>query len=311
MDCSTPGFPVHHYLWEFAQTPLHRVKDAIQPSPPLLPSSPPALTFSQHQSLFQSVGSSHQVAKVLELQLQHQSFQDIQGWFPLRLTGLISLQSKGFSRVFSSTSVWKHQFFGSAFVMVQLSQPHMITGNTIALTIQVFAGKVMSLLLNTLSRFIIAFLPRNKHLLISRLRSPSIVILEPKKIKSVTVSIFSPFICCEVMGLEAMILVFWMLSFKPAFSLSPFTFVSRRWWGCSIVRLSRWRGSRDSQLSVPQRPHQWFPKARMFGCQISSQAAYFQLTVQCLVWGTCLQVLTNNTWMYIEFDKCSGCSVTF
>ena len=92
--------------------------------------------------------------------------------------------------------------------MVQLSQPHMITGKTIALTIQVFAGKVMSLLLNTLSRFVIAFLPRNKHLLISRLRSPSIVILEPKKIKSVTVSIFSPFICCEVMGLEAMILVF-------------------------------------------------------------------------------------------------------
>ena len=79
MDGSKPGFPVHHYLWEFAQTPVHRVKDAIQPSPPLLPSSPPALTFSHHQSLFQSVDSSHQVAKVLEFQLQHQSFQDIQG----------------------------------------------------------------------------------------------------------------------------------------------------------------------------------------------------------------------------------------
>ena len=85
----------------------------------------------------------------------------------------------------------------------------------------------MSLLFNMLSRFVIAFLPRSKRLLISWLQSPSTVILEPKKIKSVTVSIVSPSICHEVMGPNAMILVFWMLSFKPTFSLSSFTFIKR------------------------------------------------------------------------------------
>ena len=93
----------------------------------------------------------------------------------------------------------------------------MNTGKTIALTIQTFVGKVMSLLFNTVSSFVIAFLPRSKCLLISWLQSSSAMILEPKKIRSVTVSIFSPSICHEVMGLDVMILVFWMLSFKPAF----------------------------------------------------------------------------------------------
>ena len=85
----------------------------------------------------------------------------------------------------------------------------------------------MSLLLNMLSRLVIAFLPRSKHLLISWLQTPSTVILEPKKIKSVTVSIISSSICHEVMGSDAMILVFWVLSFKPTFSLSFFTFIKR------------------------------------------------------------------------------------
>ena len=86
MDC-TPGFPVHHQLPELAQTQVHRVGDAIQTSHPLFSPSPLAFNLSQHQSLFQWVSSSHQVAKVLEFQLQHQSFQ------PLGLPGLISLQS--------------------------------------------------------------------------------------------------------------------------------------------------------------------------------------------------------------------------
>ena len=98
MDCSTPGFPVHHQLLELAQTDVHRVGDTIQPSHPLSSPSPPAFNLSQHRGLFQWVSSSHQVAKVLELQLQHQSFQ----WFPLGLTALISLLSKGLSRVFSN-----------------------------------------------------------------------------------------------------------------------------------------------------------------------------------------------------------------
>ena len=96
----------------------------------------------------------------------------------------------------------------STSFMVQLSHPCMTIGKTIALTRRTFVGKVMSLLFNMLSRLVIAFLPRSKHLLISWLQSPSAVILEPKKIKSFTVSMVSPSICHEVMGLDAMILVF-------------------------------------------------------------------------------------------------------
>ena len=96
----------------------------------------------------------------------------------------------------------------SAFFLVQLSYPYMTTGKTIALTRWTFVGKVMSLLCNMLSRLVIVFLPRSKHLLISWLQSPSAVILEPKKIKSVTVLIVSPSICHEVMGRDAIILVF-------------------------------------------------------------------------------------------------------
>ena len=108
----------------------------------------------------------------------------------------------------------------SAFFTVQLLHPYMTNGKTIPLTRQTFVGKVMSLLFNTLSRFFITFLPRSKCLLISWLQSPSAVILEPKKIKYDTVSTVPPSISHEVMGPDAMIFVFWMLSFKPTFSLS-------------------------------------------------------------------------------------------
>ena len=101
----------------------------------------------------------------------------------------------------------------SAFFIVQLSHAYMTTGKNLALTIWTIVSKVIFLLFNMLSRSVITFLPRNKRLLISWLQSPSAVILEPKKIKSVTVSIVFPSICHEVMGLDAMILVFWMLSF--------------------------------------------------------------------------------------------------
>ena len=104
----------------------------------------------------------------------------------------------------------------SAFLIVQLSHPYMTTGKTIALTRWTFVSKVMSLLFNMLSRSVITFLPRNTHLLISWLQSPSAVILEPRKIKSATVSTVSPSICHEMIGLDAVILVFWMLSFKPS-----------------------------------------------------------------------------------------------
>ena len=115
----------------------------------------------------------------------------------------------------------------SAFFIVQLSHPYMTTGKTIALTRQTFVNKVMSQIFNMLSSLVITFLPRSKCLLISWLQSPSAVILEPKKIKSLSFSIVSPSVCHEVMGPDAMILVFWMLSFNPAFSLSSFTFIKR------------------------------------------------------------------------------------
>ena len=113
-----------------------------------------------------------------------------QDWSPLGWTGWISLQSKGLSRVFSNTTVQKHQFIGAqlSFFIVPLSHPYMTTGKTIALTRRTFVSKVMSLLFNMLSRLVITFLTRSKLLLISLLQSPFAVILEPRKIKSATVS---------------------------------------------------------------------------------------------------------------------------
>ena len=120
----------------------------------------------------------------------------------------------------SKVSIPQH----SACFVVQLSHPYMTAGKTRALTRWTFFEKVMFLLFNILSRLVITFLPRSKRLLISWLQSPSAVILEPRKLKSATVS---PSISHEVMGLDAMILFFWMLSFKPTFSLSSFTFIKR------------------------------------------------------------------------------------
>ena len=115
----------------------------------------------------------------------------------------------------------------SAFFTVQLSYPYMTTGKTIALTRWTLVGRVMSLFYNMLSRLVITFLPRSKRLLISWLQSPSAVSLEPRKIKSDTVSAVSPSISHGVMGPDTMIFVYWMLSFEPTFSLSSFTFIRR------------------------------------------------------------------------------------
>ena len=149
---------------------------------------------------------------------------NIQDWFTLGWIGWISLQSKGLSRVFSNTTVQKYQFFCTFFI-IQLSHPYVTAGKTIALTRWTFVSQVMSLLFNMLSSLVIIFLPRSKHCLISWLQSPSAVILEPKKIKSDTLSTVYPSISQEVMGPDALIFLFWMLSFKPNFSLSSFTFI--------------------------------------------------------------------------------------
>ena len=149
---------------------------------------------------------------------------NIQGWIPLELAGLTSLLSKRLSRVFCTT-IWKPSILQcSAFFMVQLSHPYITTRKTVDLTVQTLVGKAMSLLFNMLSSLVIAFLPRSKHLLISGLQSLSAEILEPKKIKSVTASTFPPSICHEVMGPDAMILVFkcWVSSQLFPFPLSFF-----------------------------------------------------------------------------------------
>ena len=143
----------------------------------------PSVSLSQHQGLFQWLSSSHQVAKVLELQLQYQSFQWI---FRVDLLAVQGTLKSLIQHHRSKASILWH----SAFFTVQLSHPYMTTGRTIAFTMQTFVGKVMSLLFNMLSRFVIAFLQRSKHLLISWLQSHSTVVLEPWKIKSVTVPLF-------------------------------------------------------------------------------------------------------------------------
>ena len=142
MDCSTPGLPVLHHLPEFAQAHLHWVNDAIQSSHPLLSSSL-VLNLSQHQGLLQTVFSSGGrstgvSASALVLPM------NIQGWLPLELTGLILL-SRGLSSTFSSTKIWKCQFFGIQRSLWSNSHPHMTTGKTTALTRWTFVG-MMSLL---------------------------------------------------------------------------------------------------------------------------------------------------------------------
>ena len=163
------------------------------------------------------------MAKVLELQLYQVLPVSFQDWFPLGWTDLISLQSKGFfSRVFSSTTIQKHQFFSAQPSL--WSSPHNHTCLLEKPYLWLYgslSAKVIFLLLNMPFRFVIGFPPRSKHLLISQLQSPSTVILESKKIKSVALSIVPLSVCHAVMGLDAMILDFWMLSFKPDFSLSP------------------------------------------------------------------------------------------
>ena len=205
---------LHRQLSELIQTHVHRVSADIQPSHPVIPfssclqSSPASGSFPTSQffaSGGQSIGVSGSTS-VLPM--------NIQGLFPLGWTGcmmdwldLLAVQGtlKSLLQHHSSkASILLH----SAFFIVQLSHPYMTTRKTIALIRHTFVDKAMSLLFNMVSRLVITFLPRSKHLLISWLQSLSIVILESKKIKSATVSIFPPSICHEVMGLDAMILVF-------------------------------------------------------------------------------------------------------
>ena len=208
-DCSTSGFPVCHQLAQLAQTHVHCVGGAIQPSHPLLSTSP-VFNLSQHQGLFQGgVSSSHQVAKYWSFSFSISPFKEYSGLISFMIDWFDLLAVQGtlkslLQHLSSKASVLQC----SAFFIVQLSHPYMTTGKTIALTRQTFVSKVMSLLFNMLTMFLIAFLPRSRRLLISWLQSPSAVILEAKNKKSDAVSIVSPSIVYEVMGPDAMIFIF-------------------------------------------------------------------------------------------------------
>ena len=184
MDCSTPGFPVHHQLLELAQTHVHWVSDAIQPFHPLLSSTslqsfPASASFPRSQ-FFTSGGQSIGLlasTPVLPMNIPLGLISFRMDWLDL-LAVQGTLKSLLQHHSSKASILWL-----SPFLMVHLSHPYMTTGKTIALTRQIFAGKIVSLLFNMLSRLVIDFLSRSKRLLISWLQSPSAVILEPKKNK--------------------------------------------------------------------------------------------------------------------------------
>ena len=209
MNRSMPGLPVHYHLPEFTHTTSI---ESVMPSSHLilcrplllLPPIPPSIRVFSNESTLRM-----RWPKYWSFSFGIIPSKEIRGLISFRMDWLDLLAVQGTLKSLlqhhsSKASILQR----SAFFTVQLSHPYMTTGKTIALTRQTFVGKVMSLLFNMLSRLVITFLPRSKRLLISWLQSPSAVIFEPPKIKSATVSTVSPSIWHEVMGPDAMILVF-------------------------------------------------------------------------------------------------------
>jgi len=214
MDCRTPGSLSITNTWSWLE--LISIK-SVMPSNHLILCHPLFLLPSVWLSI--RVFSKESVLCIRWLKYWSCSFRispsnEYLGLISFKFDWFDLLVSQGTIKSFlqhhsSKALILQH----SASFIVQFSHPYMTTVKTIALTRWVFVGKVMSLLFNMLSRLVTIFLPRSKHLLISWLSSPSAVILEPKKIKSLTVPVVPPSICHEVMGPDAIILVFWMLSF--------------------------------------------------------------------------------------------------
>ena len=181
MDCSMPGVPVHRQLLKFTQTHVQWVGDAIQPSHPLSSPSPPGFNPSQHQGLFKWVSSCITWPKDWSFSFRISPSNEYSGLISFRMDWLVLFAVQGTLKSVlqhhsSKSSILRH----SAFFIVQLSHPYMTIGKTIALTRRTYVDKVMSLLFNMLSRLVITFLPRSKHLLISWQQSPSAVIWSPK-----------------------------------------------------------------------------------------------------------------------------------
>ena len=184
MDCSMPGFPVHHQLPELTQTHVHWIDDAIQPSHPLLSPSPPAFNPSQYQGLSNESVLCIRWPKYWSFSFSISPSNEYSGLISFRMDWLDLLGVQGTLKSLLQHHSSKASILQwSAFFTVQLSHPYMTTGKTTAWTLQIFLRKVMSLFFNMLSKLVIAFLP-SKYLLISWLQSSSAVILEPQKIKS-------------------------------------------------------------------------------------------------------------------------------
>ena len=186
MDCSMPGFPAHHQLLELTQIHVRRVGDAIQPSHPLSSLSPSAFKFSRIR-----VFSNESVLCIRWPKYSSFSFgispsNEYSGLISFRMDWLDLLAVQG-----TLKSLLQQHSSKASILQHSLSHPYMTTGKTIALTRWTIVGKVMSLLFNMLSRFVLTLLPGSKCLLISWLQSPSTVILELKKLKSVTVPLIS------------------------------------------------------------------------------------------------------------------------
>ena len=163
MDCSMPGFPVHHQLPELAQTHLHRVGDAIQPSHPLMSPSPPAFNLSQHQGLFQWVNSSRRWPEYWSFSFSISPSNEHPGLISFRMDWLDLLAVQGtLKNLLQHHSSEASILWCSTFFIVQHSHPYMATGKTRALTRWASVGKVMSLLFNMLSSLVITFLPRSR-----------------------------------------------------------------------------------------------------------------------------------------------------
>ena len=239
MDCSTPGFlsiTNSQSLLKLTSIELVTPSNHLTLCRPLLllPSILPSIKVFSNESVL-----CIRWSKYRSFSFSISPANDYSGLISFRMDWLDLLAVQG-----TLKSLLQHHsskasiLWCSAYFMVQLSHPYMTTGKTEPLSRWAFVKKVMSLFFNMLSRLVITFPVRSKCLLISWPQSPSAVILEPKKIKSVIVSIVTPSICHEVLGPDAMILVFWRLTFKPAFKLSSFTFIKRLFSSSSLSAIS-------------------------------------------------------------------------
>ena len=259
MNCNTAGFPVLHWFpWVYSNSrPLSRwchptTSSSVVPFPW-------AFNVSQHQGLFQRVRSLHQVAKELVLQLQDQFFQWLFRLISFRIDWFDLPAVQGtLKSLLQHHNLKASVLWHSALFVVRLSHLYMTAEKTIALTLQIFVSQVMSLLFNTLSRFVLAILPRSKCHLIFWLQSLSTLILEYKKMKSDTVSIYFPSVQHEVVWSDVLTFVFWMLSCKPAFSHSSIMLIQRLFSLTSCLWL------------------EWY-HLHVWGCWYFSQQSWFQL----------------------------------